>query len=53
MTVWLYGRTGHSTLGSEGDLVFREALVRRSVVVGRGNRVHDFLDVERYLNRCA
>lgn len=42
-----------NAVGSEGDLIFGKALVGRSVVVGRGDRVHDFLDVERYFRTAA
>ena len=42
-----------NAVGSEGDLVFREALVRGGIVVGRGDRVHDFLNVERYFRTAA
>ena len=42
-----------NAVGSEGNLIFGKALVGRSVVVGRGNRVHDFLDVERYFRTAA
>ena len=42
-----------NAVGSEGNLIFGKALVGRSVVVGRGDRVHDFLNVERYFRTAA
>ena len=42
-----------NAVGGEGDLVFRETLVRSGIIVGRGDRIHDFLDVERYFRTAA
>ena len=42
-----------NAVGGKRDLIFGKALVRRGVVVGRGDRVHDLLDVERYFRAAA